>query len=154
MVFGFSLPLYLKKNVVRVGPPLAKLSGSAHARSSLSGDDSLYVKLKLQCNACKGTIVPSQEAPKIGPLSVVTDSGPSRLDAGWDEARRPGEKSQYLAIVFFFRNTSYGKPMTRIATNCPGFIVTISKTGNQGINRTKLISSISRIVGQLFSQIL
>ena len=45
----------------------------------------LHVKVKLQCNEngmpYKGTIVPSKEAPKIGPLSVVTDSGP-RSDAG------------------------------------------------------------------------
>ena len=30
MVLGSSLPHYLKKYVVRVGPPLAKVSGSSH----------------------------------------------------------------------------------------------------------------------------
>ena len=30
VVFGSSLPHYLKKNVVKVGPPLTKLSGFAH----------------------------------------------------------------------------------------------------------------------------
>ena len=31
VVFGSSLPHYLKKIVVRVGPPLAKFPGAAHA---------------------------------------------------------------------------------------------------------------------------
>ena len=127
MVFGSSFPHYLKKRR-QSWPPLAKLSGSAHARSNLSGDDSVACQVEENGIPFKRTNVPSQEEPKIGPLS---DSGP-RLDTGC-----PGwGKSQYLAIAFFFRNTSYGNPMARIATNGPGFIVTISKTGSQGIDRT------------------
>ena len=35
VVFGSSLPSSTKKNGVKVGPPLAKLSGSAHAAGQL-----------------------------------------------------------------------------------------------------------------------
>ena len=74
VVLGSSLPSSTKKkkkkkNIVKVGPPLTKLSGSAHAiifpyRHTNPTITSAYLHLKSRIALCYGSVIQSLKLPK------------------------------------------------------------------------------------------